>query len=126
LVLSIPVVVVAACLFYSTINSLDDMNAAIKSLPGVIQTEMAKTRETFREEASTNRQLHQATREEIQESLIQLELERRQLKIQLGAIEKKVDAKKNAGTALKKPEVVNKQDPAPTEQPKRKKFLGIF
>ena|SRR6185369_16226183 len=111
LVLSIPVVVIAAYLFYNTINSMNDMNAAIKSLPVIIQTEMAKTRETFRSEQSATRESHRVTREEVQEGMTRAEDERHQLQKQLTSIEKKVDT--------------SKKPPSPAEQ-KRKKVLGIF
>jgi hypothetical protein len=106
LILSIPVLVMAAYLFCNTLSSLDDMKTTIKSLPVVIQTEMSKTRDTFREEATSTRELHQATKEE-------MEAQRDQLQKKLATIEQKVDSKKPQ-TIVVGPEQ------------KRKKILGIF
>ena len=98
---------VASYLTYTSLNTLEQVNQTIKSIPDVIQSEMLKTRETIREESTFNRDqsLHQhaATRKDLQDNLTKIEIQRKQEKKQLSDIQKKLQ-----------------------ESPKRKKFLGIF
>lgn len=120
MVLGVIALATAGYLSYTAAKALDDLNDVIKSIPAVIEVEMAKTRAAIHEEARTTRKQHDSTVEEVMENRKTLELDHLQLKKQLNSIENKVDK------VPSKPIVLGPVPPAPPVDSKRKKILGIF
>jgi flagellar motility protein MotE (MotC chaperone) len=99
---------------YTMSEAVDDMHKSVESIPKIIQIEMEKTRQTLVQEGSSNREAivgqHQATREELQRKMDELEEERIATTAALAKLQKS------------QAEVKKKID----EKPKRQKVLGIF
>jgi flagellar motility protein MotE (MotC chaperone) len=99
---------------YAMSEALDDMHKSLNSIPTIIQVEMEKTRQTLVDEGSSNRETivgqHDATREELQRKMDELEQERIATTAALAKLQK--------GQAETKKKLDEKQ--------KRQKVLGIF
>lgn len=110
------VVFLGACyLMYEAVNAMSEANNAIKAIPNIIQSEMAKTRTVMRDEGDTSRKVmegeHALTREELLGKLEIIENQRNEIRSELKFIQKNTTPFLPVG---------------PTKPQNHKKVLGIF